>query len=92
MQPTELKKVNLGFIKLRRQKLNLSLQELAEALEFRNASTYMKYENGDYQFRANHLPVLANKLQCTIENFFDQQFADSANKEYSVTSERKEVG
>ncbi|MNW37016.1 helix-turn-helix protein [compost metagenome] len=87
MKTTEFKKVNLGFIKLRRQELNLSLQELAEALEFKNASTYMKYENGEYQFKANHLPILADKLNCTIENFFGLQFAELAKKDHSVTSE-----
>jgi transcriptional regulator with XRE-family HTH domain len=78
MERVEYDKLNLEFIKKRRQLLNLSLQELAETLDFKNASTYMKYENGEYQFKANHLPVLASKLLCKIEIFFDDDFAKIA--------------
>lgn len=61
--------LNLIFIKDKRQKLNLSLQEMAESLGFKNASTYMKYEDGSYSFKANHLPILAKKLDAKIEDF-----------------------
>ena len=50
--------LDLGFIKSRRIKLELTLQNVAEQLGFKNASTYLKYENGDYLFRANMLPRL----------------------------------
>ncbi|KZS49015.1 transcriptional regulator [Paenibacillus glucanolyticus] len=75
--------VNLGFVKQRRLELGLSLQDMAGVLGFKNASTYMKYEEGSYAFKANHLPVLANKLECRIENFFEKRFAKIAkiNKE-----------
>ncbi|MDH6370583.1 transcriptional regulator with XRE-family HTH domain [Paenibacillus sp. PastF-3] len=78
---------NLEFIKKRRQELNLSLQEMAESLGFKNASTYMKYEDGTYLFKANHLPILANKLNANIEDFFAQNFAEIAKSEYSATKE-----
>ncbi len=73
--------LNLGFIKKRRQELNLSLQEMAESLGFKNASTYMKYEEGSYAFKANHLPILANKLDGKIEDFFIENFAEIAKLE-----------
>ncbi|MEK3945016.1 MULTISPECIES: helix-turn-helix domain-containing protein [Paenibacillus] len=79
--------LNLLFIKKRRLELNLSLQEMAESLGFKNASTYMKYEEGTYSFKANHLPILANKLDGKIENFFIDNFAEIAKLEHSATKE-----
>jgi len=61
---------NLQYIKEQRIKQGISLLDMALALGFKNASTYLKYEEGVYLFKANHLPVLANKLKTTIENFF----------------------
>lgn len=83
--------VNLDFIKQERLKHGLSLKDLAEVLGFKNASTYMKYEEGSYSFKANHLPILASKLNCTIENFFECNFAEIANSK-EETSEQKVVG
>lgn len=63
-------KLNLLFIKEKRTGLGLTHQQLAEHLAFKNASTYFKYENGTYSFKANHLPKLANILQCNINDLF----------------------
>ncbi|MCR1897806.1 helix-turn-helix domain-containing protein [Irregularibacter muris] len=65
-----MKQLNLAYIKERRIKLNLSQQELANKLGFKNASTYLKYENGDYLFKAEMLPELSTILKCKITNFF----------------------
>ncbi len=73
-----MKVFSLEFIKQRRQELNLTLQEAADAMEMKNASTYMKYENGTYSFKAEHLPLLAKVLQCNTENFFRQIVAKIA--------------
>lgn len=70
--------LNLLYIKQQRQNLGISLQEMAEFLGFKNASTYMKYENGSYSFKADHLPQLAKALQCKIENFFGQNISKTA--------------
>ena len=68
-----MKAVNLQFIQKRRQELGLSLQEMAEHIGFKNASNYMKYERGEYAFKADHLPILAKHLQCELEDiFFDE--------------------
>lgn len=69
---------NLKFIKHRRQELNMTLQATAEAMEMKNASTYMKYENGTYSFKAEQLPLLAYVLQCSVENFFEHKIAKTA--------------
>lgn len=86
-----LDRVNLNYVKHRRLKLGLSLQDMAESLGFKNASTYMKYEEGVYSFKANHLPMLANKMKCKIENFFEDNFAEIANSDQFTSNEKKEV-
>lgn len=65
-----MKAVNLKYIKKQRSDLKITLQEMATELGFKNASTYMKYENGDYIFKANHLPVVARMLGCDIKDLF----------------------
>ncbi|QKS70217.1 helix-turn-helix transcriptional regulator [Paenalkalicoccus suaedae] len=71
---------NLIYIKNRRKELQISLQEMAVSLGFKNASTYMKYERGDYSFKAEHLPLLAKELNCKIENFFSLNVVKTATK------------
>ncbi|MET3846846.1 helix-turn-helix transcriptional regulator [Paenibacillus sp. OAE614] len=73
-----LEAMNLEFVKRRRLALDLSLQEMADAMGLKNASTYMKYEDGTYSLKANHLPILAKKLKCSIGNFFERDFAKIA--------------
>ncbi|PFF75840.1 transcriptional regulator [Bacillus cereus] len=65
-----MEKLNLDFIQNRRLELEITLLELARVLGFKNASTYMKYEKGNYTFKANHLPVIAKVLDCKIEDLF----------------------
>ncbi len=62
--------MNLDFIQNRRLELDITLLELAKVLGFKNASTYMKYEKGNYTFKANHLPLIARVLDCKIEDLF----------------------
>jgi len=73
-----MRTLNLDFIKQRRLMLNISLQEMAEKLGFKNASTYLKYENGTYSFKADQLPYLARILKCNIQDFFGQKIAKTA--------------
>ncbi|MEH6901386.1 MULTISPECIES: helix-turn-helix domain-containing protein [Bacillus] len=62
--------LDLKFVKSRRNVKQINLQQMARALGFKNASTYMKYETGEYAFKANHLPILAKELDCDIKDFF----------------------
>ncbi|AVM23233.1 helix-turn-helix domain-containing protein [Bacillus pumilus] len=66
---------NLVLIRNRRIELNLSQQELAIALGFKDASTYLKYERGEYAFKAKQLPILAEILQCKVTDFFVRNVA-----------------
>jgi transcriptional regulator with XRE-family HTH domain len=65
-----LDRVNLEFIARRRLETGITLQDMAESLGFKNASTYLKYEKGEYDFKANHLPVLVRKLKCELHDLF----------------------
>ena len=65
-----MKSLDHPYIKHRRLELEKTLQDMADALGMKNASTYMKYENGTYAFKAEHLLVLANALKCKITDLF----------------------
>ena len=62
--------LNLKFIINRRLEKKITRQHMAEKLGFKNASTYMKYEKGQYIFKASMLPILAKELGCEISDFF----------------------
>lgn len=62
--------INLEFLKSKRNEKGISLQAMSEKLGFKNASTYMRYENGEYSLEANMLPILAEVLECDIQGFF----------------------
>jgi len=66
-------KLNLSSIKKQRIEQKKTLQELADALEYKNASTYMKHEKGEHAFKANQLPMLAFILDCSIMDFFSEK-------------------
>lgn len=74
----QLKIFNLAFVKQRRQELKMTLQEAADSMNMKNASTYLKYENGTYSFKAEQLPLLAKMLKCSTENFFIKLIAETA--------------
>lgn len=65
-----MKNFRLTYIKNRRIKLGMTQQELAKSLGYKGSSTYLKYENGTYAFKADQLPMLANELDCDISDFF----------------------
>ncbi|WP_421617349.1 helix-turn-helix domain-containing protein [Brevibacillus sp. TJ4] len=65
-----MQRVNLSFIAKRRVECGYTQQEMAELLGFKNASTYLKYERGEYGFKAEHMPVLAQKLGVELRDLF----------------------
>ena len=66
---------DLGYIKKRRKELKISMKKMAAELGFKHASTYLKYERGEYSFKAEQLPILAKVLQCKISDFYKQNVA-----------------
>lgn len=65
-----MKRIDYDFIKNRRESKGLSMQYVAQELGFKNASTYFKYEIGEYLIKADMLPKLSQLFECKIENFF----------------------
>lgn len=65
-----MKGVDLAQIKLRRKEMKITLKEMATTLGFKNASTYYKYEKGDYKFDADHIPIVAAKLKLRMRDIF----------------------
>lgn len=49
---------------------------MATKLGFKNGSTYLKYEQGVYSFKAEQLPPLAKHLQCKITDFFAENVSE----------------
>lgn len=75
-----MKEINLILIKQRRKEFRISLLEMAILLGFKNASTYYKYEIGQSKFKAEHIPIVANKLKLKMNDiFFTQEIAKLAN-------------
>lgn len=71
--------LDLSLIRQKRKEKKLTLQEMAEKLGLKHASTYMKYEKGDYSFRADQLPLLVMAFDCKIQDlFFENCFAKTA--------------
>ncbi|CAM3582792.1 helix-turn-helix transcriptional regulator [Brevibacillus invocatus] len=66
----EVEVINLAFIAKRRAECGWTQQDMAEFLGFKNASAYQKYEKGEYAFKAIHLPILARKLGCDLQDLF----------------------
>ncbi|EAG4639932.1 helix-turn-helix domain-containing protein [Listeria monocytogenes] len=66
---------DLKYVKRKRLEIGYSLKDMADLLDIKNASTYYKYENGSYSFKAEMLPKLANALDCDIENFFKEKLS-----------------
>lgn len=62
--------INLKFIKSKRKEKNITLQQMANILGYKKASTYSNYENGIYSIKANMLPVLAKTFECEIKDLY----------------------
>lgn len=76
-----MRKFKPSVIARKRAEKKISLQQMAEELGFKNASTYMHYEKGTYAFKAEQLPVVAQVLDCKVEDFFEEVVAKNATKE-----------
>jgi transcriptional regulator with XRE-family HTH domain len=80
-----LESINLNYIRARRNHFKITQQHMAGVLGFKHASTYLKYERGEYRFKAIHLPVIAKELNCEITHlFFETRFAKTANVDHLI--------
>lgn len=65
------KELDLSFIKEKRKAKGYTLKEMADLLGFKSASTYYKYENGDYKMDADMVAKLSIILSVGISKFFN---------------------
>lgn len=63
-------KVNLKFVKQRREELHITQGEMAKALGLTTSSGYNHYENGNRRIDANLVPIIARVLKCSIEELY----------------------
>lgn len=65
-----MSQLDLNVLKRKRLEKGYSMQYMAEALGFKTAASYLNYERGTSELRADMLPVLAKTLGCSIETFY----------------------
>ena len=58
--------INLEWIKQRRKKLNVSMEDMATAIGLNTAGSYHPYESGKADLKAEHLPKICEKLECSL--------------------------
>lgn len=63
-------KVNLKFIKKRREELHITQRQMAKALGLNTSAGYNHYENGHRRLTANLIPIIAKVLKCSIEELY----------------------
>lgn len=63
-------KVNLKFMKQRREELHITQKQMAKALGLSASSGYNHYENGNRRLTANLIPIIAKILRCSIEELY----------------------
>jgi transcriptional regulator with XRE-family HTH domain len=76
--------LDLSYIKKRRNLLGYTQQDMADALGFKDKSTYSKLENGQQKWRAEQLPDLARVLNCKIINFFTKSVSKIETNQQEV--------
>lgn len=69
--------INLELINKQQEKYNISDNEMAKALGFKDRSTYYKYKTGAYAFKAEMLPTLKTKLKIPYSHFFVQRSSET---------------
>lgn len=62
--------VNLKLIKEKRISKGFSLEYMSEILALKSRSSYFKRETGEYAFKAEEIPVIANELDLSYDNIF----------------------
>ncbi|MHC9537742.1 helix-turn-helix domain-containing protein [Dellaglioa sp. BT-FLS60] len=62
--------VNLELIKSKREAKGYSFQKMADLMGFKDKAKYYRRETGEYSFKSEELPVLANVLGITLKKIF----------------------
>ncbi|MED1953951.1 helix-turn-helix transcriptional regulator [Brevibacillus centrosporus] len=79
--------MRLNYEELKRLRIgkNISLQEMAEAIGLQTAGGYSRIETGENKLKAEHLPILAQKFQMSIEELMARLFFEHYVEQSSTT-------
>lgn len=66
--------VDLNYIKKRRKELKINQEKMAASLAVGSAAAYGHYETGRTEFKASHLPLLCEVLNCGIDDLFQEGY------------------
>lgn len=73
--------VDLDLIRTRRMSMNITATSMAERLGFPNTTKYSRRESGEYQFKADELPAIANILHIPLSKIFIQNDSKIAKQD-----------
>lgn len=65
--------VNLDLIKKERLKKGYSLQEMAFNIGLNDKVKYYRRESGEYNFKAEEIPLICNSLGIPLKKIFTQK-------------------
>lgn len=63
-------RINLEKIEELRLKKDISQEEMAKTLGYQSASSYNKAAKGKANFKAEHIPVIADKLGVSMDALY----------------------
>lgn len=68
----------MNYQKLKQLRIDkkISLQEMANTLGMKTAGGYKRIETGENKLKAEHLPLIANKLQIDVKELANLLFFD----------------
>lgn len=75
-----MKVINTTLIREKMKARSLTLQEMSNRLGYKDASTFFRFLAGEQRFRADHVPILLETLEMTMDELFvDDEIAKLAN-------------
>lgn len=78
--------VNLQLIKQARLEKGYTLQDMADLMGFKNKTKYYRREVGEYNFKAEELPMISNLLNIPLKKIFTQNVSKTETTEKKVLS------
>lgn len=62
--------LDLELIRQRRKDKKITLEKMATSLGYKSATGYYYVESGRCNFKPNHIPIIAEKLELGIDELF----------------------
>lgn len=83
--------IDFGKLKTLRTQKKIPLQEMADALGFQTAGGYLRIESGENKLKAEHLPVLAEKFEMSLNQLIMEIFFENKLDESSIKNEYVDI-